>query len=420
MNTFYRIFAAILFLSFNPLEAKTIQDEKARPLEHVNHEKRDSLETLSKSGVFQSVQQKVEGIRFDPFGKNLRDTSSMGFQFSFVPLVGTNGTSSGEIVNDYSFNLLGGYSAGTRKLEMAGLFNINRGDMTGVQLAGLFNQVGGKVDGVQLAGIFNSNLDSVKHSVQLAGVMNFTTGPVDGVQIAGVANFSPKEVTGVQVAGVTNFSAADVEGTQVAGVLNFAAKNLKGSQIGLVNFANEVNGFQLGLVNYSDSTTGIPVGFLSFVRAGYHTLEFSVNEVVPINLAFRTGKREFYNIFFAGIRPEWDDQVAWTFGYGLGTSPRLGKKTFLNIEVSSEQLSQGGVRALNLINRGYIGAEFQASRSFAVFAGPTVNFRVYDTSYAFHPELFTYTNMNVHNDVYHPEDLGSQLWFGFKAGFRFL
>jgi hypothetical protein len=379
----------------------------------------DSLKE-EKTIRLQSPFQRSRTLKLDPFGKDLSDTISRQFQFSFVPFVGTNGMNSGEIINDYSVNLLGGYSAGTTKLEMAGLFNVNRSEMNGVQLAGLFNQVGGKVDGVQLAGLINSNLDSVKNAVQLAGGMNFTTGPVDGVQVAGVANFSPKKVDGVQVAGVANFTASDLEGTQVAGVLNFAAHNVRGSQVGLLNFANKVKGFQLGLINYSDSISGIPIGFLSFVRAGYHTLEFSVNEIVPINLAFRTGKREFYNIFFAGIRPEWDDQVTWTFGYGLGTSPRLGKKIFLNVEVSSEQLSQGSVRALNLINRGYLGAEFQVTKQFAVFAGPTVNFRVYDTSYAFHPELFTYTNMTVHNDVYHPEDLGSQLWFGFKAGFRFL
>ncbi|OOG72982.1 LA_2272 family surface repeat-containing protein [Algoriphagus sp. A40] len=404
MNTFYRIFAAILISALFGSEAFALQTQP------------DSLNKDEKPLTF----QKPEPFRFDPFGKDLSDTTSMGFQFSFVPYVGTNGMYSGNIVNDYSFNLLGGYSAGTRKLEMAGLFNINRSDMTGVQLAGLFNQVGGKVDGVQLAGLFNSNLDSVKNSVQLAGLMNFTTGPVDGVQIAGVANFSPKKVEGVQVAGVMNFTADDLEGSQVAGVLNFAARDVKGSQVGLVNFGNKVDGFQLGLINYSDSISGVPVGFLTFVRSGYHTLELSVNEVLPLNLAFRTGKREFYNIFFAGIRPEWDDQVVWSFGYGLGTSPRLGKKTFLNIEVSSEQLSQGGVHALNLINRGYIGAEFQATKNFALFAGPTVNFRVYDSSYAFHPELFTYTNTTIHNDVYHPEDLGSQFWWGFKAGFRFL
>lgn len=404
MNTIYKILAAILLLGLQSMDAFARQSEA------------DSSQLAKTSLAF----QKPDPLRFHPFGKDLSDTTSTAFQFSFVPYVGTNGMYSGDMVNDYSVNLLGGYSAGTTKLEMSGLFAINRADMTGVQMAGVFNQVGGKVEGVQLAGLFNSNLDSVKNSVQLAGLANFTTGAADGVQLAGVVNFSPKKVTGVQVAGVTNFTTSDLEGTQVAGVLNFAAGDVKGSQVGTVNFANKVQGFQLGVVNYSDSISGIPVGLFSFVRSGYHTLELSFNEVTPLNLAFRTGKREFYNIFFAGIRPAWDDQVTWTFGYGLGTSPRLGKKTYLNIEVSSEQLSQGGVHALNLINRGYIGAEFQAGKRVAIFAGPTVNFRVYDSEYPFHPELFTYTDMKIHHDVYHPEDLGSQLWWGFKAGIRFL
>ena len=420
MNTFNRILVAIGIFASNPVEAKILQNEVKVPMEELSQTQKDTLLTQSKTENPQSSDaENVRKITFDPFGKNLQDTTSTDFQFSFVPFVGTNGKYSGEVVNDYSFNLLGGYSAGTTKLEMAGWFNINRGAITGVQLAGWFNQVGGKVDGVQLAGLFNSNLDSVE-AVQLAGLANFTTGSVDGVQIAGLTNFSPKSVKGVQLAGIMNFSAAEVDGTQIAGVLNFTPKNLNGSQVGLVNFANKVNGFQLGLINYSDSISGVPVGFLTFVRSGYHTAEISVNEVMPFNLAFRTGKREFYNIFFAGIRPEWDDQVTWSFGYGLGTSPRLGKKTFLNIEVSSEQLSKGEVEALNLVNRFYLGGEFQASKRAAFFAGPTVNFRVYDTSYSNHPDLFTYSNISIQNDQYHPEDLGSQLWWGFRAGFRFL
>ena len=414
MNTFNRIFAVILFLSFNPVEAKIFQTDAKQEIEAANKEKKDSLEPADKHSFYLNTDR----LKFDPFGKNLEDTTSTVFQFSFFPLVGTNGTNSGNVINDYSVNLLGGFSAGTNKLEMAGLFNVNRGDMLGVQLAGWFNQVGGKVDGVQLAGLVNSNLDSVK-GVQLAGLANFTTGFVEGVQIAGLTNFSPKSVKGVQVAGIMNFSAADLEGSQIAGILNFTAKNATGSQVGLLNFAKKIDGFQLGLINFSDSISGIPVGFLSFVRSGYHTAEISINEVMPLNLAFRTGKREFYNLFFAGIRPEWDDQVTWSFGYGVGTSPRLGKKTFLNIEVSSEQLSKGEVEALNLINRFYLGGEFQAARGMAVFAGPTLNFRVYDTSFADHPSLFTSAKPEIHQEKYYPEDLGSQLWLGFRAGFRF-
>ena len=134
MNTFNRILAAILFFAFNPAEARVPQTET----------------------------DKSENLKFDPFGKDLTNTTSNNFQFSVLPSVGTNGRNSGNVINHYSFNLLGGYSAGTTKLELAGLFNINRGDMSGVQMAGWFNQVGGKVEGVQLAGLFNSNLDSVK------------------------------------------------------------------------------------------------------------------------------------------------------------------------------------------------------------------------------------------------------------------
>lgn len=418
MKHFNRLLAALLLFSFNPVQAKskipsselTIIQDLSNPVESnkIEVDFSDSLKSTSGKRPFQ----------LDLFGQNPAETTYSKFQFAFVPYVGTNGTNSGNVVNDYSYNLLGGISAGTNKLEIGGLFNINRSHMSGVQLAGWFNQVGGKVDGVQLAGLFNSNLDSVK-GVQLAGLANFTTGPVDGVQLAGLMNFSAKSVQGVQLAGIMNFSAADVEGSQISGILNFTANDLHGSQVGFVNFAQKVKGFQLGFLNYSDSISGIPVGFLSFVRSGYHTLELSTNENLPLNLAFRTGKREFYNIFFAGIRPTGPEPVTWSYGYGLGTSPRLGKKTYLNIEISAEQLNQGKVEALNLINRFYVGGELQLTNGLAIFGGPTFNFRVYDTSFAFHPDLFSYSNPIIRHERYHPEDLGSQLWWGFKAGIRF-
>lgn len=357
-------------------------------------------------------------VEFKPFTKPGADTTFAPFQISFVPYIGTNGVNSGNVVNGVSLNVLGGYSAGTESFEAAGMFNINRGDMNGVQLAGLFNQVRGRVDGVQMAGLFNSNLDSV-NGVQLAGLTNFTTGKVDGVQISGLANFTPKSVKGVQLAGLMNFSAQDLEGSQISGGLNFTAKEVKGSQVGLFNFGGKVKGFQLGLFNYADSMSGVPVGLISFVRSGYHTLEVSSNEVLPFNLAFRSGKREFYTMLFVGMRPEINRDVVWAFGYGVGSSPRITDRFFLNIEASSEQLNQGNVLALNLINRLYFGAEFQVAKKFAIFAGPTLNFRVYDDSYEFHPELFQYTQTKIRNQRYYPEDVASQMWWGFRAGFRF-
>ncbi|MCF1750214.1 hypothetical protein [Mariniradius sediminis] len=408
MHTFSKILATAALLAFQTLEA--------------------GAQSSTESQNTSTASTELEGDQFNEakaannplvrvFTLKGADTTTVSMQFSFVPFVGTNGTNSGNVINDVSFNFLGGYSAGTRAFEMAGLFNINRGDMTGVQLAGLFNQVGGKVDGVQLAGLFNSNLHTVR-GVQLAGLTNFTTGTVDGVQLAGLANFSPKSVKGVQISGLANFSGKDLEGSQIAGLANFTAHDVRGSQVGSFNYARKVDGFQLGIINYADSMSGVPVGLISFVRSGYQTVEISANEVLPMNLALRTGKREFYNILFAGIRPELNEQPTWAFGYGVGTSPKLGRNVFLNIEASSEQLSKGRVEALNLVNRLYVGADVQLSKKLAVFAGPTLNLRVFDDSFAGHPELFTYANPQIRNENIYPEDISSQWWWGFRAGFR--
>jgi hypothetical protein len=97
----------------------------------------------------------------------------------------------------------------------------------------------------------------------------------------------------------------------------------------------------------------------------------------------------------------------------------LGKKTFLNIEVSSEQLNKGNVQALNLINKLYLGTDYQVAKKLALFAGPTINFRVFDDSFDRHPKLFTYTNTRIRNEWAHPENISSQWWWGFRAGFRF-
>lgn len=405
MHTFSKILATAALLAFQTLEAGA---QSSTEFQNISPEP-----TASERDKSNEANRSLLNV----FTLKGADTTTVSMQFSFVPFVGTNGTNSGNVINDVSFNLLGGYSAGTRAFEMAGLFNINRGDMTGVQLAGLFNQVGGKVDGVQLAGMFNSNLQNVQ-GVQLAGLTNFTTGTVDGVQLAGLANFSPKSVKGVQLAGLANFSGKDLEGSQIAGLANFTAHDVRGSQVGSFNYARKVDGFQLGIFNYADSMSGIPVGLISFVRSGYHTVEISANEVLPMNLALRTGKREFYNILFAGIRPELNEQPTWAFGYGVGTSPKLGRNVFLNIEASSEQLSKGRVEALNLVNRLYVGADVQLTRKLAVFAGPTLNLRVYDRSFDGHPDLFTYTNTVIRNENIYPENISSQWWWGFRAGFR--
>src|SRR5690606_24240294 len=49
--------------------------------------------------------------------ENIQDTLHRIFQFSVVPFVGTNHKLSGNVVNEYSYNVFGGYSLGVEKLE---------------------------------------------------------------------------------------------------------------------------------------------------------------------------------------------------------------------------------------------------------------------------------------------------------------
>ena len=399
MKTVQRLIVAALLFGFNPIDSFSQTESATTEKEIINHTE---------------------------------------LQISIVPYLGTNGGNSGNTINDFSFNLFGGYSAGTNKLELAGLFNINRFDAKHAQFAGIFNQVGGSFEGAQFAGIVNSTLDSIR-GVQGAGIVNFTSGKVDGAQMAGITNFTSKSMrgfqgagilnfagqnlTGFQGAGIANFAGGNVHGVQAAGILNFTPKDVQGAQIaGILNFARNVKGSQIGLINYSDSITGAPIGLISYVKSGYHTLEISTNEVMPLNLAFRTGTRSFYNIITAGFRPEIRNETVWAFGYGVGSSPRLGKNTFLNIELTSEQMQKGNVEALNLINRFYIGADFQVAKKFGIFAGPTINYRIYETSFDQHPELFYYNGFHTFSEhtFRYNKDLAGQFWWGFRAGIRFL
>lgn len=402
--------------------------------------------------------------------RNIQDTLYRTTQVSFWPFIGTNHTLSGNVINDYSFNIFGGYALGVKKLEIGGLFNIDRGDVHGTQLASIFNAVGGKSHGFQAAGIANLNLDSVKGvalagianvswagnekfsgagiinfthgrsaGVHLAGVGNFTLGEQQGthlagiynfatrssgpVQLAGVMNFTAGDHKGGQGAGIVNFAAGNVNGAQVGGILNFAAKKLTGAQVsGVLNYATNVRGVQVGLVNIADSVAGVPIGFFSFVMEGYHQLEFAADEVFYLNASFRTGVHHFYNIFTAGVKPSTfdDEQTYWTAGYGVGTAPKLSRKLRLNADITANQIFSGyTLDALNIVSKLYAGIEYHPARKFGLIAGVTLNSHFTDTNYTEYPELFTdYKPTILHETVYN-NNINVKMWLGAKVGVRF-
>lgn len=387
--------------------------------------------------------------------RNIDDSLYRTFQVSLVPFVGTNHKMSAHVTNDYSLNVVGGYSLGVRKMEFGGVFNMVRGNVKGVQVAGVFNGVSGDVEGFQLAGVFNGNGGAVR-GAQIAGVLNLNVGNADGFALGGVGNIaagpqSPAQIGGVfniaavrggplQIGGVFNVAASDMKGMQTAGVFNIAGKQIKGTQLagvfniagqeirgaqisGVFNVARSVCGVQIGLINIADSVKGIPIGLMSVVGKGYHKIEISADEIFYNNIAFRSGVRQFYNIFQAGARPSTyrDKSTLWTFGYGVGSSARISKKLFLDFDLTSNQIVEGNsIEALNLLNKVYIGFDYQAFKKLSISMGATLNGLITETDYDGYPTLFTDYQPNILLDRGVGDNHALQMWIGAKVGIRFL
>lgn len=380
----------------------SIPDSSVQPIDtvkqSVNPEIPDSVEVLEEKPV-----SSIGMIN----AKNIRDTLYKNFQASVWPFVGTNRKLSGNVINGYSFNLIGGYSLGTKYLEIGGVFNIDRGNVSNVQIAGLFNTNGGRMRSFQVAGLFNANKGGLK-----------------GAQFSGLANINIDSVKGAQFAGVANVNAGAGGGAQFAGLVNVATRKLKGTQVALVNYGKNVKGAQIGFLNIADTLQGVPIGVFSYASKGYHKLEFFADEIFYTNLAFRTGTHKFYNILTFGVKPESDEEdssTEWTFGYGFGFAPKLTRWLFLNFDITSNQYSKGKfTEAINLINKVYAGLEVQPARKFSIAFGITLNGYLTKNSYDGYTDIF--------NEEYRPEIIKEhnynngtnlKMWWGAKAAIRF-
>jgi hypothetical protein len=386
--------------------------------------------------------------------ENVSDSIHRDVQVSFIPFIGSNHAMSGNVVNDFSFNVIGGYSAGVQKLELGGAFNIVGGNVHGVQGSGIFNAVDGDVTGLQMAGIFNTNLGTAtgaqlagifnynwgdtryfsgagilnfarqnSRAVQVAGLGNVTIGDQESPQVAGLFNFSGRNAN-AQVTGLINISARNVKHAQVAGLINFAGKEMNGLQLsGMINYATTMHGVQVGFFNIADSLRGVPIGLMSFVSKGYHKIELSADEVFYGNLAFRTGVRQFYNILTAGVKPATlgQDATLWTFGYGLGTAPRLGRGVSLNFDITSNQIVEGNaLDALNVLNKAYVGFDFHMMKKFSLTLGATLNAHLTETSHEGYWDIFSDYRPDIIYERQYDNDITMKMWLGGKIGLRFL
>lgn len=332
--------------------------------------------------------------------RNISDTLFASTSVSLVPYISTNHLLSVNTVNEYSFNILMGYSKGVNLLEIAGLLNIDNGDVQYVQLAGLGNIVSGDVKGVQAAGLINSNGGKAQ-LVQLAGLLNLNKNNIRGVQTAGLGNYVKGKTTGVQLSGVFN-KVTICKGTQLTGIVNIAdtligiqtsgivnkAHYFKGMQLaGIVNKADYFYGVQLGLINSSDSASGIPIGLFSWVKKGYHKLSISTDELQFAYLSFGTGVEKFHNVFIAGIN--YNTGNYYSLGYGIGSSFALSKSFGCSAELSTKQVftSIDVPLKTNLYNQLFIGADILIHKKFRISLGPELTVYLADTKGADYNKL---------------------------------
>lgn len=374
---------------------------------------RDSIK-VERTGVGRflfSAKQKVQSLNL----KNWFTTRP--FQLSLVPPISTHGRLGAQVVNNVSVNMIGGYTGGTKGVEVGGVFNIDKKDVQFFQAAGIFNVVGGKVKGFQAAGVNNTVLDSVK-GFQAAGINNLVKGNFSGMQVAGIYNHVTDSVKGFQAAGIANFARRKVSGVQVGGIMNFSNKETEGVQIaGIINYSKKLRGLQIGLINISDTSEGYSIGLINIVLKGYHKLSVSMNEIAKLNVAFKTGNRRLYSILQAGFTPDSVNKI-FTFGYGLGSEFNLNKANTitLNPEITSNYVYLGSWDYVNILNKFYLNINVKLNKYISFFAGPTYSLFLADQKSKVPGYRFPIPPGDYKTHIYSSKATG---WIGWNFGINF-
>ncbi|MCC6459356.1 MAG: carboxypeptidase-like regulatory domain-containing protein [Saprospiraceae bacterium] len=403
----------------------------------------DTLPHYSKSSLREEVGR--VSMRLEQFfvgssqkfnARNVRDSLHRYLQVSFLPVLGTNHRLSGSVINDWSANLLAGYSRGNRILELAGIGNITRADVSGFQAGGAFNVVGGRLSGVQAAGVFNNLIGNVR-GVQLAGVYNFAGDSLAGAQLAGVTNIASYTHPGsVQSAGVFNFSgrgkitlqvsgganyAHEVQGAQIASVIN-TADTVHGGQVAAVfNRARYIKGIQVGLINVAQDIDGVQIGLINLSkRGGYVALEASANDVLLANAAFKSGVPGLYTILTGGLDPQSPDTSRlWAFGAGIGSRSRLTPWAGLSVDLLIRHLNEGNFQPeVQEWGQLAMALELNLGRHISIAGGPSANLFVADPVLGDTGRL---RNRVVGRDLLGPEeneDGWLSAWWGWTAAVR--
>ncbi len=289
---------------------------------------------------------------------------------TLVPGISTNGLSSGNVVNNFSFGLVATHAGRVDGLALATVGNWVDREVRGAQLAGAANVAGGKVTGAQVSGAVNVAAHDLT-GWQVTGGANVASGDVRGWQVSGGVNVAKGEVHGAQITGGVSY-ADKLAGAQIS-VLNIGG-DVDGAQVGVVNIARKVRGLQLGVLNISSEMEGAPIGVLSLVGNGQFHVQAYASDIALTNVALKLGSKHVYSIVTVGHQPGDAKSRRWLTGLGIGGHIPLGR-FYVDIDgiTSSGGLDVFGSRDELLLSQLRLIGGFQVAPRFSVFGGVTGN-----------------------------------------------
>ncbi len=341
------------------------------------------------------------------------DKKTTPAQVSFAYPVGTNGSQSKEIANNYSFNILYGINGGVNTFELGGIGNQNHGDVKGVQIAGISNITEGASSGVVIGGIANIATQTTD-GFHLAGIANVSNGSANGAQLAGIANINGASTNGLMLSGIANIANDDMTGMQLS-LINSSHSNMNGFQLGLINFAKKLKGFQLGLVNVTDTLEGAALGLISVTRNGYFAFEASNSEVMYTNLSYKMGTSQLYNIYTMGYS-KYNSKDVYSYGLGLGTLIPLHERHSIALEGITNQMAyDDDWSQLNMLNKLNLTYQFNLTKRISLIGGPSLNF--YITEVMVNGE---YGTLDMPKTIWeHKGDKNMHyMWIGYNVGLK--
>lgn len=329
----------------------------------------DNSSRLERTGLgrlFISTRQMIQSMNIPNF------FASRPYQVSLTPGLSTHGMFSPQVVNKFSLNLVGGYTAGVNGLEIGGLFNINKRDARYLQMAGIFNLAGGNATGLQLAGAHNRALDTVR---------------------------------GAQLALFTNNAGTQLSGFQLSA---------------LHNKTHRLKGLQVGLVNVVDTSQGASIGLLNFIGNGFYKVTYSASDMSNTNVSLKTGTHSFYSELLTSTNIS-ADQKFYSFGLGVGHDFMFSDKVYLSAE-ANYQFANTGLWD-DRWTQGKLLLNVQLTKNISLVGGTTFNH--YNHSGTLHQNGYkNITNLpefGVSRQPYNFSEYGHQTknWVGWQVGIAF-